>query len=156
VERKESQAGSIPQKSAELSPIETRQEIAKLAGVSRDTVDKVKAIEKKIQRMLREQIRRSRPDCKQLNIPEAFQLAESLWFDIDNSPFFEEEDFAAETIVDEAQKRGHESPDEFSESEPVEVERIIAESPAGEPAENQSRNGSGENGESQARPGQGQ
>lgn len=38
----------IPQISAEsFSPIETREEIAKLAGVSRDTVDKVKQIEKK-------------------------------------------------------------------------------------------------------------
>jgi hypothetical protein len=32
IERKGSQAGSTPQKSAELSPIETREEIAKLAG----------------------------------------------------------------------------------------------------------------------------
>lgn len=39
---------SPKQKSAEAIPhIETREEIAKLAGVSRDTVDKVKAIEKK-------------------------------------------------------------------------------------------------------------
>ena len=39
----------LPQKSAEgYKPVgETREEIAKLAGVSRDTVDKVKAIEKK-------------------------------------------------------------------------------------------------------------
>lgn len=36
------------QKSADLlAPIETREEIAKLAGVSRDTVDKVKQIERK-------------------------------------------------------------------------------------------------------------
>jgi DNA-binding XRE family transcriptional regulator len=35
----------VPQKSAEVH-IETREEIAKLAGVSRDTVDKVKQIEK--------------------------------------------------------------------------------------------------------------
>lgn len=33
------------QKSAEITHIETREELAKLAGVSRDTVDKVKAIE---------------------------------------------------------------------------------------------------------------
>lgn len=37
----------LKQKSAEANPIETREEIAKLAGVSRDTVDKVKAIGKK-------------------------------------------------------------------------------------------------------------
>lgn len=36
--------GAVPQKSAEA--VETREEIAKLAGVSRDTVDKVKQIEK--------------------------------------------------------------------------------------------------------------
>jgi hypothetical protein len=36
----------VPQKSAEVH-IETREEIAKLAGVSRDTVDKVKQIERK-------------------------------------------------------------------------------------------------------------
>ncbi len=39
--------GKGPQNSANpLPPIETREEIAKLAGVSRDTVDKVKQIEK--------------------------------------------------------------------------------------------------------------
>ena len=38
---------TLSQKSAEVSPVETREEIAKLAGGSRDTVDKVKAIEKK-------------------------------------------------------------------------------------------------------------
>jgi hypothetical protein len=37
----------LPQNSAEASHVETREEIAKLAGVSRDTVDKVKQIEKK-------------------------------------------------------------------------------------------------------------
>jgi hypothetical protein len=37
----------VPQNSAEQTHIETREEIAKLAGVSRDTVDKVKQIEKK-------------------------------------------------------------------------------------------------------------
>lgn len=37
--------GAVPQKSAEA--VETREEIAKLAGVSRDTVDKVKQIERK-------------------------------------------------------------------------------------------------------------
>ena len=38
--------GVTPQNSANLHPIKTREEIAKLAGVSRDTVDKVKQIEK--------------------------------------------------------------------------------------------------------------
>jgi ParB-like chromosome segregation protein Spo0J len=35
---------SLPQKSAEVSPIETREEVAKLAGISRDTIAKVKTI----------------------------------------------------------------------------------------------------------------
>ncbi len=40
-------ADSVPQNSAEqVAPIETRNEIAKLAGVSHDTVDKVKTIQK--------------------------------------------------------------------------------------------------------------
>ena len=37
----------LSQKSAEANHVETREEIAKLAGVSRDTVDKVKQIERK-------------------------------------------------------------------------------------------------------------
>jgi site-specific DNA-methyltransferase (adenine-specific) len=43
--RKGSQHGTIPQISAELSPVETRQEVAKLANVSHDTVAKVKRID---------------------------------------------------------------------------------------------------------------
>jgi hypothetical protein len=44
---KEHGIGKVPQNSAKpITPIETREEIAKLAGVSRDTVDKVKQIEK--------------------------------------------------------------------------------------------------------------
>jgi transcriptional regulator with XRE-family HTH domain len=39
--------GAIPQKSAEVQkPIETREELAKIAGVSRDTISKVKIIER--------------------------------------------------------------------------------------------------------------
>ena len=39
---------SLPQKSAEPSnPIETRQELAKVAGVSHDTIAKVEVIENK-------------------------------------------------------------------------------------------------------------
>lgn len=36
---------SVPQKSAEQKPIETRKELAKIAGVSHDTIDKIKKIE---------------------------------------------------------------------------------------------------------------
>jgi 16S rRNA G966 N2-methylase RsmD len=43
--RKGLQRGTTPQKSAELSPIETRVEVAKAAGVSHDTVAKVKKID---------------------------------------------------------------------------------------------------------------
>ena len=42
--RKGKQAGSSPQKSAELKPIETRKEIAAAAHVSHDTIAKVKTI----------------------------------------------------------------------------------------------------------------
>ena len=38
---------SLPQKSAEVKPIETRQELAKVANVSHDTIAKVKVIESK-------------------------------------------------------------------------------------------------------------
>lgn len=43
--RKGSQPGATPKNSAELKPIETRQEIAKIAGVSHDTIHKVEKIE---------------------------------------------------------------------------------------------------------------
>lgn len=38
-------ADSVPQKSAEQKPIETRKELAKVAGVSHDTIAKVERIE---------------------------------------------------------------------------------------------------------------
>lgn len=38
-------ADFVPQKSAEQTPIETRQELAKIAGVSHDTIAKVERIE---------------------------------------------------------------------------------------------------------------
>ena len=63
-------------------------------------------------------------------------LDASLWFDIDNSPFFEEEDFTAESLVDEAEKKGYGSVDEFDESEPEIVNEIIASGPAQEVADN--------------------
>jgi len=37
IERKGKQAGATPQKSADLSPVETRTQVAKLAGISHDT-----------------------------------------------------------------------------------------------------------------------
>ena len=43
--RKGAQLGATPQMSAELSPMETREEVAKAANVSHDTVTKVKRIE---------------------------------------------------------------------------------------------------------------
>jgi len=45
--RKGNQAGSSPQKSANLKPVESRKEIAKLAGVSHDTYKKGVEILKK-------------------------------------------------------------------------------------------------------------
>jgi hypothetical protein len=45
-EEHQGRPAKLPQNSAPVTPIETREEIAKLAGVSRDTVDKVKQIEK--------------------------------------------------------------------------------------------------------------
>lgn len=50
-ERQKEHGGTAPgktltQKSAEVKPIETREELAKIAGVSRDTIDKVRVIEK--------------------------------------------------------------------------------------------------------------
>jgi ParB-like chromosome segregation protein Spo0J len=47
VERKGDQAGATSQKSANLSPIDTREQIAAIAGVSHDTVAKVKKIKAK-------------------------------------------------------------------------------------------------------------
>jgi hypothetical protein len=44
-ERKGDQPGATPQKSANLSPVDTREELAKIAGVSHDTIAKVKKIE---------------------------------------------------------------------------------------------------------------
>ena len=43
-EEHQGRPAKLPQNSAPVTPIETREEIAKLAGVSRDTVDKVKQI----------------------------------------------------------------------------------------------------------------
>lgn len=44
-ENQRKSGGAVPQKSAE--PVETREELAKIAGVSRDTISKVKVIERK-------------------------------------------------------------------------------------------------------------
>lgn len=38
---------SLPQKSAKVNGVETRKEVAKIAGVSHDTISKVKVIEEK-------------------------------------------------------------------------------------------------------------
>jgi hypothetical protein len=82
----------------------------------------------------------------------------SLWFDADNSPFLEEEELAAESLVDAADEKGYESVDEFNESKPKSVDEIIASGPAQE-AEDSSRseddrgappNGQGQGGSRQA------
>lgn len=44
VVRKPGQVGASPQTSADLSPVETRREVARVAGTSHDTIDKVKRI----------------------------------------------------------------------------------------------------------------
>lgn len=49
---------SVTQKSAEQTPIETRKELAKVAGVSHDTIAKVKVIAAKAAEPVKEQLRR--------------------------------------------------------------------------------------------------
>ena len=49
---------SLPQKSAEpVSPVTTRQELAKVAGVSHDTIAKVEKIERKAPEAVKKQLR---------------------------------------------------------------------------------------------------
>ena len=56
-EKKRKAGGAVPQKSAE-APIETRGELAKVAGVSRDTIAKVKLIAAKAPEKMKEQLRK--------------------------------------------------------------------------------------------------
>ena len=59
----------IPQNSAEsLSPIETREEIAKIAGVSHDTISKVKVIESSASNELKQKL-----DNQEISINQAYQ-----------------------------------------------------------------------------------
>jgi len=50
-----------------------------------------------------------------------------IWVDVENSPFLENEEMAANDIIDIAENNGYDSPDEFREAEPEEFARIAAE-----------------------------
>lgn len=59
---------SSPQKSAETKPIETRQELAKIANVSHDTITKVKTIEQKATPEIKEKL-----TTGEISINQAYQ-----------------------------------------------------------------------------------
>lgn len=59
---------SLPQKSAEVKPIETRKELAKVANVSHDTIAKVKVIEAKAPEEVKQELKAGR-----MSINEAYK-----------------------------------------------------------------------------------
>jgi 16S rRNA G966 N2-methylase RsmD len=60
IARKGGQHGTSPQNSAELFPVETRVEVAKVAGVSHDTIEKAKLISKHADEDTKKQLRENK------------------------------------------------------------------------------------------------